>query len=86
MAIPGVGTVIMTHQSYESTVVDIPAIVIATHDSWNSHIGDWYGITQPASGNVAWATLSVVSNLQGESSPGTGSGQFSLLTTEVPDV
>lgn len=84
MATPGIGTIVMHHTgSY-----DEPALVVMTHNAWNSNWGTQYGLSQPSAGQVYIVPFALpdAGNFTAfPASEGTSSGNFSLLSTEVPD-
>lgn len=62
MATPGVGTIVRLHYSAvdgdlsETIYGDLPAVVWATHDSWNSTLHDEWVVAQPSASTANPAT------------------------------
>lgn len=90
MATPGIGTTVIYHRTFDDGSVDVPAWVLATHDSWASNGSNdlsGYPGTQPDSSHVYLVYPNLSGGLDGPtlSSEGTGNGQFSLLSIEAED-
>jgi hypothetical protein len=84
MSDPGVGTIVIYHDQIGSNLVDMPAIVSVTHDSWISGLG----ITQPSAGTVVISELSTNLsswNSVGAISQGTTPGTYSLIEMQSAD-
>lgn len=83
MATPGIGSVVIYHDTVGSAVAPFPAIVICTHDTWATitNGGTSYFPTQPTADQVI---LSVIGYTSGATevmaTEGTSAGEFSRIS------
>ena len=81
MGMPGIGSMVVYHYAHGGGSIDVPAIVVCTHDAWtgNPGYGDQYPDPTPSQ-VILMAILAGDMLAQQTASEGTGPGEFSRIS------